>query len=70
MIPAPGGIINPEVCFMIGNDNTKFTSSVQLQPVEDETGQVELKNVIKKKAEPNFQLNSLGGPLESDFTDR
>ena len=70
MIPAPGGIIYPEVCFMSGDDKTEFTSQVQLQPVEAETGFGELKNVIKKKAESNFQLNSLGGPLESDFTSR
>lgn len=55
---------------MIGDNKPEFTSSVELQPVEAEIGFGELKNVIKKKAEPNFQLNSLGGPLESDFTDR
>ncbi|MFZ5632774.1 MAG: hypothetical protein ACOY40_07990 [Bacillota bacterium] len=70
MIPDGRDIIKPEVFFMAGDDETRFISQVQPQPVDPEINFKELKNAVKKKAEVNFQFNSLGGPLDPDFTNQ
>ncbi|MCL6478284.1 MAG: hypothetical protein K6T65_07685 [Peptococcaceae bacterium] len=55
---------------MAGDDDTRFISQVQPQPMSPEINFKEPKNAVKRKAEVNFQFNSLGGPLDPDFTNQ
>lgn len=51
-------------------DRQEFISQVHLQPIDSEKNSGEKGKVAGRKARPGFQLNSLGGPLEGEFTDK
>lgn len=55
---------------MAGDDRPEFLSQVHLQAMDSEknTGEKGKPAAVKSKAA--FQLNSLGGPLEGEFTDK
>lgn len=52
---------------MSGDNGPGFLSQVLQQPLEKEKF-LQLKNAVRTREDPGFQLNSTGGPLENDFT--
>lgn len=46
----------------------KSVSMVHLRPDRPDIAHREKSSAVNRKNKPGFQLNSLGGPLEGDFT--
>lgn len=55
---------------MAAGKRSRFVSQVQLRPVETGVDFKKLKTAVKKNDLPDFQLNSLGGPLDPGFKDQ